>query len=497
MHSQILRYKKNKKKIVLCHGVFDVLHSGHIEYFKQAKQLGDILVVSVTTDKFVNKGPYRPINVTKDRITVLRNLKFVDFVISSDFETAERNIEDLKPDIYCKGPDYFKKNNNDINLKKELNILKKNNGKFVVVKHLKRSSNKIIQSADLDLISKHDLYSKHVLKLRKKFKKSIIDKSLLKLRNSSTLILGELIIDIYKLLDILGKSGKEPMLVYKENSKKKFLGGSALIANICSTFSKNTNYLFFAGQNDNEINFIKKKLNKKLNFSYFLKKNSNTFVKKRYLDSYKNIKILGIYDIETKSFDKKTENKYIGKLKILSKKVDSIILVDYLHGEITKNIKNNLLKFKKKLYVNCQLNSNNIGSYFLSKYKNINTLCINENELRFGMRDYKSSLSYLAKKLILKNNHKNLVVTSGKFGAHLFNKNKHFFCPAFVQNPDDTIGSGDTFFSIASLCLSSKIDPELTLFFSSIAASYTVKNIGNEKYLDFEIFKKNLEYFFN
>lgn len=109
MHSQILRYKKNKKKIVLCHGVFDVLHSGHIEYFKQAKQLGDILVVSVTTDKFVNKGPYRPINVTKDRITVLRNLKFVDFVISSDFETAERNIEDLKPDIYCKGPDYFKK----------------------------------------------------------------------------------------------------------------------------------------------------------------------------------------------------------------------------------------------------------------------------------------------------------------------------------------------------------------------------------------------------
>ena len=53
--------KKNKKKVVLCHGVFDVIHAGHIFHFKSAKKFGDILVVSVTSDRFVNKGFNRPI----------------------------------------------------------------------------------------------------------------------------------------------------------------------------------------------------------------------------------------------------------------------------------------------------------------------------------------------------------------------------------------------------------------------------------------------------
>ena len=52
--------KKRGKKIVLCHGVFDLLHIGHLNYFKKAKLLGDVLIVSVTDDKFVNKGPGRP-----------------------------------------------------------------------------------------------------------------------------------------------------------------------------------------------------------------------------------------------------------------------------------------------------------------------------------------------------------------------------------------------------------------------------------------------------
>ena len=52
--------RKRNKKVVLCHGVFDLLHYGHISHFEQAKKFGDILVVSVTPDNYVNKGPSRP-----------------------------------------------------------------------------------------------------------------------------------------------------------------------------------------------------------------------------------------------------------------------------------------------------------------------------------------------------------------------------------------------------------------------------------------------------
>ena len=66
--------KKNNKKIILCHGVFDLVHLGHLEYFKSSKKHGDVLIVSVTKGKFVNKGPNRPYNNDKDRVKFLSSL---------------------------------------------------------------------------------------------------------------------------------------------------------------------------------------------------------------------------------------------------------------------------------------------------------------------------------------------------------------------------------------------------------------------------------------
>ena len=118
----------NKKKIVnqklkvgLVHGVFDIMHIGHIEYFKVAKKLCDKLIVSVTTDKFVNKGSNRPAFALKDRIKVLQSIKFIDEVIISNDKTAVKQILKIKPDFYIKGKDYEDLiSNPDINLKQEI-----------------------------------------------------------------------------------------------------------------------------------------------------------------------------------------------------------------------------------------------------------------------------------------------------------------------------------------------------------------------------------------
>ena len=61
LKKKITFYKKEKNKIVLCHGVFDVVHIGHIKHFEKAKEFGDILIVSITADKYVNKGPGKPL----------------------------------------------------------------------------------------------------------------------------------------------------------------------------------------------------------------------------------------------------------------------------------------------------------------------------------------------------------------------------------------------------------------------------------------------------
>ena len=112
----IEKTKKHGKMVGLCHGGFDLLHPGHIKHFESAKKLCDVLVVSVTSDKFVEKrkGAGRPIFPEKLRAYSVACIEFVDFVVVSDFNLGIDTIKALKPSYYIKGPDYTNKSDSEI-----------------------------------------------------------------------------------------------------------------------------------------------------------------------------------------------------------------------------------------------------------------------------------------------------------------------------------------------------------------------------------------------
>ena len=120
-----IKKKYQKKKIGLCHGVFDILHNGHIEHFKKAKKNVDILVVSITSKKFVNKGPRQPLNDDQKRLNLIDSIKYIDYVYINNAKDASGVLSNLKPNYYFKGQDYLKADNHG-NLKKELR-----NGRFI------------------------------------------------------------------------------------------------------------------------------------------------------------------------------------------------------------------------------------------------------------------------------------------------------------------------------------------------------------------------------
>ena len=94
------------KTVVQCHGVFDLLHPGHIRHLQAAKRLGDALVVTVTPDRFVNKGPGRPAFPEGLRAESLAALGCVDLVAVNRWPTAVEAIALIRPDVYAKGRDY-------------------------------------------------------------------------------------------------------------------------------------------------------------------------------------------------------------------------------------------------------------------------------------------------------------------------------------------------------------------------------------------------------
>ena len=490
-----IKQQHTKKKIILCHGVFDLLHVGHINYFKEAKNLGDILIVSVTSDKFVNKGPGRPAFTIINRIKFLQEINCINYVCVSSFKTAENIILNLKPNFYCKGEDYSSNQIKfDENLKKEITAVKSFGGKFKVIKQPSFSSSKIINDnsyQNLDLKSK-----KFIEEIRKKYSSSQIHDEVIKISDKKILIIGETIVDNYITTDAVGKSGKEPVMVVKKKKQIKFLGGVGYIANLCSSFAKETKIISFLGEKEEEKNFVIKNLDKKVKSDFLLKKNSPTIIKTRYLDDYRKSKILGVYDLNDDLISKKEENDFSNILKKNIKKYDIIIVADYGHGIITKKIRKIINGSSKKLFLNTQINSFNRGYHTVYKYKKINSLIINESELRYELKDKHSTILNLAKKLKKRILVDNIIVTKGKFGSILVNcKNwSSILCPAFSENTIDTVGAGDTFFALSALCIGSKIDSKLALLIGSLAASFSTNQIGNLSAFNFKILEKQLNH---
>jgi len=137
-------FKKEGKKVGVCHGAFDLVHPGHVKHFESASKLCDILIISLTSDYYVSKrkGFNRPIYCQNLRAYMIASLRFVDFVTISNFKTGKKTIEYLKPNFYIKGPDYRNKETNGI--KSERNAIQSVGGEMLYTNDEKFSTSKLI-----------------------------------------------------------------------------------------------------------------------------------------------------------------------------------------------------------------------------------------------------------------------------------------------------------------------------------------------------------------
>ena len=485
--------KLKNQKIVLCHGVFDLVHFGHIEHFKSAKSYGDYLIVSLTLDKFIKKGPGRPFFNDQQRMEYLKQIKIIDHVIFSKSDSSIDVINLIKPDFYVKGPDYkdqFKDKTKKIILEEE--TVKKNGGKIKFTNDITFSSSNILNTGSFIF---SDEQKNFINILKKKFTYHQIEKNLKKFKNLKILIVGELIIDKYCFGDVIGKSGKEPHLVLKENFSEYYLGGSGAIARHLSTFVGNIEIISPFGSEKFYKSLINKNFEKNIKTSFFKPyQEFKTITKKRFVDKRSNYKLFGSYILPEKT-NPKIENdviEIIGQNKI---KADMTLICDYGHNFISKKIANEIIKKNKFIFLNAQINSSNKGFHTINKYNGVNSIIINENEIRQELRDNLSDIKVLGKKLIKDKKINNLIITRGSDGAILINKDyKVFSCPGFASKSIDKVGAGDAMLSIASLGLKLKLDPELILFISSLAAAISVESIGNKEHVTYEKLDRTIEY---
>ena len=270
--------ESHNKKVVHCHGCFDLLHIGHIRYFEQAKTHGDVLFVTLTPDRYVDKGPYRPAFTEDLRLEAIASLDCVDYVAINQWPTAVETLKLIRPDFYAKGSE-FKDVGSDPTGKMglEARVAREVGATLVFTEDIVFSSTNLINRH----LSNFPGEIREYLNLfRHRHSLDQVLSALDQMTDLKVLVVGDTILDEYQYCEAIGKSSKEPILVVKYLSEDMFAGGILAVANHAANFSDNVGLLSVLGERNKNEDFVLSNLSPRVSPRFFIHPLSTTIIKR-------------------------------------------------------------------------------------------------------------------------------------------------------------------------------------------------------------------------
>jgi len=480
--AEILGARTNASdKIVLAHGVFDLLHIGHIRHLENAAREGQTLVVTVTGDRFVKKGPDRPFFSELFRAEAIAALEYVDWVSINHAPTAENIIQFLKPDVYVKGSEYSNVTN-DVTGKiiSETQQVESYGGRVVYTKDITYSSSSLINQYMNVFEPKLKTYLDGLRDL--KLSKRISDLAE-KVSNQKVLLIGDAIIDEYQYVEPLGKSPKENMIATLYQDREIFAGGVIAAANHVADFCSEVDVICTLGEKDGSYeSFIRAALKPNVNLHIVCLSGRQTTKKIRFIDTgYGMRKLFELYHMDDKPMNNSELSKTVGFLDQKLPSTDLTIVTDFGHGLINKEIIDKLCLDSPFLTVNAQSNSANLGFNLIIKYPRADYICIDQPEARLAVGDNYSDLeNIVGEQLPNKIDCSRIIVTAGNLGCYIFDQENGLFqAPALTTSIVDTVGAGDAFFAISALFIQAGASTKEASFIGNVAGALKVGIVGH------------------
>jgi rfaE bifunctional protein nucleotidyltransferase chain/domain len=439
---------KAMTKTVLAHGVFDLLHIGHIRHLEEAAELGDELVVSVTADEYVRKGLDRPYHTLKERMHALQALRCVSRVVPSNSSNAIDVINELKPAYYVKGTDYA--DLGDPILQREIIAAESHGGRFHATKSAKQaSSSHLINFQRLPELVTHYLKQVKAAGFRDKILTAFERADQLKIT-----FIGEVIIDEYRYVSGLGKPSKEFILATAEQSAEEFQGG--IIAASRQGEFKNTTWL----------------------------SGGHAIRKTRFVDQDFTRKLFEVYQ----RLDVGHDERFMRELADKVRTSDAIIVIDFGHGLMLRGAID-VVSHARFLAVNAQTNAGNVGFNPVTNYRKADLIVVDEPEARLATQNRTQSIISVGDHLcgMIKECDK-FIITLGRNGAWAGWRAKPRaralsgdMIPAFSTRGLDTMGAGDAFLAVAAPLVATGLEVEAAAFAGAVAGAIKTTIVGHRR----------------
>ncbi len=475
------RARARGRSVVLAHGVFDLVHMGHVRYLEAARAEGDLLMVTVTADQYVNKGPGRPAFPEMLRAEMVAALEGVYWVAVSYAPTAIELIEKIRPDVYVKGSDY-KNPEEDVtgNIHRECTAVERHGGRVHFTDDITFSSSNLINNH----LSQYDPHVEAYLRTQRRGQ--VLDRALAAIdgiQNKKVLLVGDAIIDEYQYVGAMGKASKENIIATRFESSELFAGGVFAAANHVANFCAEVEVITVLGHQEPHESLVRDSLHANVNANFVFRRGVPTTRKCRYVDPRSLLKLFEVYHFDDHPLSGREENQLCDLIARRAGEFDLVIVSDFGHGMMTRRAIDLVAETAPFLAVNAQSNAANQGFNPITKYPRADYVCIDEPEVRFAMHNRFTELGELIETGLAQSiDCDKMIVTHGRQGCVTYSPGEGITdIPAFAGKVVDTMGAGDAFLSVTSPIVAHGTPMELSGFIGNCVGALKVGIVGHRK----------------
>lgn len=478
----VRKEKESGNKIVQCHGTFDLIHPGHIIHFEESKVMGDKLIVTVTGEKFVNKGPGRPYFNDELRLKSLAALESVDYVAIIPYPAAVEAIEAVRPDVYCKGKEY-ENAQDDVtgNMADDVKTVKAIGGVISYTGSVVFSSTKLLHG---NFTTQTPEVKSFCQSISQRYEPDELCSMVDSFSDLKVLVIGDIIFDEYETVQVQGLTSKNRILSGRRLYGNQQAGGALAVYRHALEFSKDIKFLSVIGKEpwiENEIRkFVSKDNDKIIRCGEFTSIRKLRFVEP-YKDGVELNKLFSVNYINEDEISESTEEKILDSLASIIQDFNLVLVMDFGHGLMTRKIREFVQEKAPFLSLNCQTNSYNNGYNVIDKqYSKADSFSLDESEIKLSCGIKKPDFTQELAKLKNMLGAKYAWLTRGGVETiGIETDRQESRCPPFEKEVVDPVGAGDAFCTIASLAAAKGLPVDASTYLAQMAGAQAVRIIGN------------------
>jgi rfaE bifunctional protein kinase chain/domain/rfaE bifunctional protein nucleotidyltransferase chain/domain len=478
--AKLLGERPRERKVIMCHGTFDLVHPGHIRHLVYAKSKAEILVASLTSDEHILKAHHRPYVPEDLRAMNLAALEVVDYVIVDPDPTPLRNIQRLQPDYFAKGYEYTAGGLHP-RTREEIAVIESYGGEIIFTPADVVYSSSAIIEADPPDIAVEKLLS---LLEAENVTFGDLYTTLDRLAGIKVHVVGDTIVDSYTQCVPIGSSTKTPTLSLRFEHQIDFVGGAAIVAKHLKAAGAEVSFSTILGD-DRWRDFVLGDLAAAGVDCHAVTEAKRPTTNKAVIVA-NGYHLLKIDTLDNRPISEKTRLDL--ERHIATRSGDIVVFSDFRHGIFNKST---IPRLAAAIPAGTfKVADSQVATRWgnILEFPDFDLITPNEREARFALAEQEMTIRPLALELFKRAGCGTLILKLGARGAITYrsragdpgeNVRAFFVLDSFADRIVDAVGSGDALLAYASLALKATGSEVIATTLGSIAAAVECGREGN------------------